>query len=172
MKPILLLLACSAVLLSAAELSAVHSVYILPMSRGLDQYLANRLTNDGVLQVVTDAKRADAFFTDRIGESFEAQVEALLPAPPPPAPPEKDGKKADSPNELPAPTETMNKLSNPALNSNMGRAKGTVFLVDAKSRQVLWSTFEPGRGVASKDMDRTAANIVDRFKKAVNPAHK
>jgi hypothetical protein len=36
------------------------------MSRALDPYLANRLTNQRVFQVVTDSKLADAVvFTDR-----------------------------------------------------------------------------------------------------------
>jgi hypothetical protein len=48
------------------NLSGVHSVYLLPMSRALDPYLANRLTNQRVFQVVTDSKLADAVvFTDR-----------------------------------------------------------------------------------------------------------
>ena len=36
------------------ELLEVHNVYILPMGSGLDQYIANRLTRSGVLQVVTE----------------------------------------------------------------------------------------------------------------------
>src|ERR1022692_3229480 len=42
MKRFLFLLSCSGVLLGGAELAGVHSVYVLPMSRGMDQYLANR----------------------------------------------------------------------------------------------------------------------------------
>jgi hypothetical protein len=57
----------------AADLAGVHKVYVLPMARGLDQYLANRLTTEHVFQVVTDPKTADAVLTDRIGEGFEAQ---------------------------------------------------------------------------------------------------
>ena len=46
-----------------------HGVYAAD-ARGLDQYLANRLTDDHIFQVVTDPKQADAVFTDRIGEAF------------------------------------------------------------------------------------------------------
>ena len=49
-----------------ADLKHVSSVYILPMSGGMDQFLANRLTTLGVFQVVTDPQRADAVITDRI----------------------------------------------------------------------------------------------------------
>ena len=37
-----------------AGLRQVQSVYLLPMGYGLDQYLANRLTAEGVFEVVTD----------------------------------------------------------------------------------------------------------------------
>jgi hypothetical protein len=162
------LVLCGSVLF-AGELGAVRTVYLLPMGRGLDQYLANRLTNDGVFQVVTNPKSADAFFTDRIGEGFEMQVADLVPAPPPApeiAPAEKDGKKAkEEPPKAPPMNETANKLQNPAMNSSFGRGRGTVFLVDAKSHQVLWSVFEPSRGMAAREMDRTASEIVTRIKK-------
>ena len=67
--------------LIAADLAGVRSVYILQMPRGMDQYLANRLTNDHIFQVVTDPKRADAMLTDQIGAMFEEQLETLLPSP-------------------------------------------------------------------------------------------
>jgi hypothetical protein len=164
------------VLLSGADLSAVHSVYLLPMARGMDQYLANRLTNEHVFQVVTDPKLADAIFTDRLGETFEAKLDNLLPKPLPPDPepvakkPEK-GEKGDkaSKDEAPAHSalfaDTVNKLDNPAMNSSFGRGRGTVFLVDTKSREVVWSAFDPAKGFDGRDMDRTASDIVDRLRK-------
>jgi hypothetical protein len=114
MQRIGLLLVASAGLWSA-DLSAVRTVYMMPMSRGLDQYLANRLTGERVFQVVTDPKLADAVFSDRIGEAFQAQLESLLPPPEPEAAKEsKEGEEAPRSSALP--TETVNKLSNPALN--------------------------------------------------------
>ncbi len=44
-----------------AEVAGVKTVYVLPMTGGLDQYLAFRLTSEGVLQVVTDPAKADAW---------------------------------------------------------------------------------------------------------------
>jgi hypothetical protein len=166
------LLLCAS-LLFGGELGTVRTVYLLPMGRGLDQYLANRLTNEGVFQVVTNPKSADAFFTERIGEGFEAQVANLVPAPPAPTPSvaepaaaEKNGKKAkDEAPKAPPINETANKLENPAMNSSFGRGRGTIFLVDAKSHQVLWSAFEPAKGTAAREMDRTATDIVTRIKK-------
>src|SRR4051812_9320187 len=94
MKRFLFLLGCSSALLCAAELSGVRSVYLLPMGRGMDQYLANRLANEHVFQVVTDPKLADAVFSDHIGEGFEAQMDELYPPPAPPPPPEKPKSEA------------------------------------------------------------------------------
>ena len=172
MQRLALLLCGCAGLLPAAELATVRSVYLLPMSRGFDQYLANRLTNEHIWQVVTDPKLADAFFTDRIGEAFQVQMETMLPAPPPTtsAPAEKDAKAEPRPAALP--TETVNKLSNPALNSTFGRGRGTIFLVDVKSQSVLWSTYEPPKSTSSKDLDRAASDIVSRLKRDLHPDRK
>src|ERR1035441_10657050 len=75
------LLLCCPAMLGAAELTDVHTVYLLRMSKGLDQYLANRLTADKVFRIVTDPKLADAVFTDQIGEGIEAKLEELFPPP-------------------------------------------------------------------------------------------
>ena len=61
----------------AASLSDIKTVYVLPMSNGLDQYLAVELTTGAVLQVVTDPQKADAVFTDHLGESFEQTLADL-----------------------------------------------------------------------------------------------
>src|SRR5206468_5543117 len=61
----------------AAGLSDIKTVYLLPMSSGLDQFLAVQLTTGAVLQVVTDPQKADAVFTDHLGESFEQTLADL-----------------------------------------------------------------------------------------------
>jgi hypothetical protein len=160
-------------LASAADLAGVRSVYILPMRSGLDQFLANRLTNGGVFRVVTDPKLADAVLTDHIGETFEAQLEEMIPnpepvkklTPPATAPPMKKDKDDQSKSLLGSMVDADAKPSNPARNSTFGRTKGTVFLVDQKSRQVLWSVYDLPKGSDSKEMDRTASDIVSRIKK-------
>lgn len=174
MKRFLLLFGCSAALACAADLANAHTVYVLPMSRGLDQFLANRLTNGHLLQVVTDPKLADVIFTDRIGDAFLAQLETISPSPEPdPEPVAKPADKASDKASDKAPERpvnpmlapTVNKLSNPALASNFGRNKGTLFLVDAKTREVIWSTYDPPKGYGNKEMDHTAGDIVSRLKK-------
>ena len=158
----LLLLSCSA--LAGAELGDVHTVYLLKMSKGMDQYLANRLTNDHVFQVVTDPKLADAIVTDHIGEAFEAKLEELFPPPEPVAKPEPPPEKDEStkPNGMFA--DPLNKLANPAANSSFGGSSGTIFLVWAKSRQIVWSAYDLPKDASSKQLDRTASDIVNRIK--------
>src|SRR4051812_1011695 len=186
MKRLLFLLGCAGAMLCAANLEGVHNVYVMPMARGLDQYLASRITSDHVFQIVTDPKLADAVLTDRVGESLQIQLENIFPTPKPPQPDppaveeaekvEKPAKSARSKRdkEEPAPVnpmfqEPVNKLDNPNNNSSFGRSKGNIFLVDTKSRQVVWSTFNPPKSSAVKDLDRTASDIVSRIKKDLSP---
>jgi hypothetical protein len=177
MKRLALIISCSAALVCGADLSSVHTVYLLKMGKGLDQYLANRLTNEHVFQVVTDPKMADAVLTDQIGEGLQVKLEELFPSPeaakPEPKPPKKDakekgGKKGAKDDEevstIPLLGDTVNKLSNPATNSSFGRARGMVFLVDAKSRQVIWSAFDEPKDSNPKQLDKTALDLVNRIK--------
>jgi hypothetical protein len=158
--------------LCAADLTTVRSVYILPMRNGLDQYLANRLTNGGVFRIVTDPALADAVLTDHIGAAFESQLEDMSPKPepvkkvelPPPAPKKKED--ATKPTPL---IDTDTKAHDLPKTSTFGRTSGAIFLVDEKSRQVLWSVFDPPKGSESKEMDRTASDIVSRIKKDLAP---
>lgn len=185
MKRVFILLAGSGMLLAGADLSGIHSVYVMPMSRGLDQYLANRLTRGHVFQVVTDPKLAQAVFTDRIGAEFEAQLENIS-APPKPAASGKESRPGSksTPSDSKAAKEegagssdagsALDALGNApaAPPSSFGRGKGTVFLVDAKSREVLWSTYQPPKSSSSTDLDHTAFDIVSRLKRDLNPKTK
>jgi len=168
MKRLLLLLSCTGALLGGAELSGVHTVYVLSMSKGLDQYLANRLASDHLFQVVTDPKLADAFLTDRVGETLQAKLEEIFPPPPPPPTPEKakaDKDKDKEPPSNPMLADTVNKLAAVGTSNSFSRGKGTVFLVDAKSRQVVWSVYHLAKGSSAKELDRTASDIVSRLKR-------
>jgi len=161
-KLFLLLLVSSAAALSGADLGAVHTVYVLPMSHGLEQYLANVLTGEHVFVVVTDPKMADAVFTDHVGASLQEKLDTML-APPAEKSEPKDGEKIDEPKgSLIAPA---NKLENPATSSAVVRSKGTIFLVGTKSRQVLWSIYDLPKDASSKEMDRIASAIVSRLRK-------
>jgi hypothetical protein len=65
--------------------------------------------------------------------------------------------------------DTETKAHDIPVTSTFGRTKGTVFLVDQKSRQVLWSVFDQPKGSDSKELDRTASDIVSRIKKDLGP---
>src|SRR6185369_14025016 len=79
-----------------ANMPEVGAVYLLPMTGGLDQYLANRLTAEGLFRVVTDPKLADAVFTDQLGAAFEQKLVDLYP------PPDADAKEDDKGDSKPA----------------------------------------------------------------------
>src|SRR5215469_13013420 len=99
MKRLFVLLCGFGALAFGQDVANVRSVYLLPMARGMDQYLANWLTQDHVFRVVTDPKRADAVFTDRIGQSFEDKLADLIGSPEqanPPASAKADPPKKDS----------------------------------------------------------------------------
>jgi hypothetical protein len=134
-------------MLLGAEVTAVKTVYLLPMSGGLEQYLANRLTGAQVFRVVTDPKLADAIFTDQLGESFERKLADLYPPLEAADADEKDDNK-------PQPHA-----------SSFGRGRGTIFLVDVKSHAVIWSGYEKRVGSKPAMLDRTAVRIVQQIKK-------
>jgi len=158
---------------AAAELTGGRTVYLMPMGRGLDQFIANRLTRMHVLQVVTDPAKADIVFTDQVGASLEDKLKDLYP--PPPAPEAKEaakGKEADKGKSDTSPAEgrpsllaeTVNKADQAGGMGVSGRGRGTLFLVDVKSRQVLWSAFEKPRNSSPYELDHTAERVVKRLK--------
>jgi hypothetical protein len=179
--------------LGAADLSAVRTVYVMPMARGLDQYLAGRLTSRGLFQVVTDPKLADAVLTDRVGETLQTELEAIFPTPKPETEEDEDAEPAAKPESKPdtkaekakaakdqldanSPISAFGNISKadggPPPTSSFGRSKGNIFLVDAKSRQVVWSTYDPPRTNAPHDLNRTASDIVSRIRKDLKAKQK
>jgi hypothetical protein len=128
-----------------AETPAVHTVYILPMANGLDQYLAEQLTRDHVIQVVADPKLADAVITDRVGEAFEQKMTQIHPR-------DDAEKKASTSSD-----------TRPAFRSN-GRREN-FFLVDAKSRQILWSDYEK----PARSLNREASRIAKKLGLVFHP---
>ena len=162
-KLILPLLVGCATGLGAADLGNTHNVYVLPMSHGLDQYLANVLTAEHVFVIVTDPKMADAVLTDHVNSALQTKLDTLLATPPPEPKEGEKAEKADTPKG--SIFEPLNKVENPADNSSVGRSRGTVFLVGTKSRQVLWSIYDLPKDSTSKSLDRIASDIVSRLKK-------
>jgi hypothetical protein len=134
------------------SLSTVHKVYLMPMSGGLDQFLAEQLTAQRVFTVVVDPKQADAVWSERVGPEFTETLKDLYPAPK--APGEKGERKEDG-------AITQDK---PPIRS-LGRPRGTVFLVAVGSRQVIWSTYLQLNDRSPKGLHRAAQGIVKQLKK-------
>ena len=145
-----IVLAC-AVALQAASLSDVKSVYVMPMSNGLDQYLAVRLSNNGAVQVVTDPQKADAVITDSVGAGFEEKFDELY---------TKD-KAAVKNDKGSADTQEFSR-------GRVGgaRARGTIFVVDRKTHELIWSVFELPKRSSPDELNSTASRIAERFGKA------
>ena len=156
--------------------SNVRTVYLMPMAHGLDQFLASRLTREHVFAVVADPALADGVLTEQLGEALVAELEKLHPT----AKPEEDEAEADSKEadtvdkiqekekekgsdvEALAKPRTFTNAEIPQ--STFGRGKGTLFLVDAHSRAILWSVYEPPKRFSSDELDRTAKRVVVRLK--------
>jgi hypothetical protein len=148
----------------ATELLQVKNVYILPMGSSLDQYIANRLTRGGVLQVVTDPAKADAILTDRIGKALEVRLEQLYPDPAKLAAAEALAKQEAERDE----DRPMQLKTNPIeRGSSAGRAKGTLFLVHRGSRNVIWSLYEPPKSTRPNDLDDVAISAANNLGSAI-----
>jgi hypothetical protein len=134
---------------NAAQLKDVKSVYFYPMPGGFEQHLASRIVRDHVYQVVSDPKLADAVFTDQISDAFLYKLDHINTPPPPPT---TQGS-----------ISTMASNTNAPQASSFSRGKGTIFLVDAKSKQVVWSLFEKPKDTLPRTLDKTAKKIVDKL---------
>jgi hypothetical protein len=141
---------------SNPQLGQVKAVYLMPMGGGLDQYLAVRLTENQLFRVVTDPNLADAVFTDRIGESFEERLVELFPE--------------DHPKTAEEKKEDENSWANQKVRSaSFSRGKGTIFLVDRKTKDVLWSLYAPAKSGRAPDLNNNATKISKKLEDAVRP---
>ncbi len=127
-----------------------ESLYVLPMRGGFDQFLSNHVASAKLFRVVTDPKAAGVFLADKIGEPFERKMAELNP------PPDEDNKKGDSRG-----AQREHEAPPAAFSSAAG--KGNVFLVDAKSRQVIWSGYIKPKNNTPDELNRTAKKVVERM---------
>lgn len=140
-----------------ADLGQVRSVYIMPMSGGYHQHLANRLIRLGLFQLVADPHRADAILTDRLGEGLEARLDVYDAA-------SQKRDAAEHKGEEAAKGESKVTLAERPVTTSLSGGKGTLFLVDRKSRRLLWSIFEKPKDVTAKQLDRSASRVAERIK--------
>lgn len=159
------------------QLHQVKRVYILAMGSGMDQFLANQLTKEGIFEVVTDPKKADAIVTDNVGEAFQKKLDDIYPPPPKPkAVAEVSKAPADSGTSLDvgdsADTKAVKKDLLEGLDfsgggfrgGSFGRSKGNIFLVERNSRSVLWSVYERPKDSTPRELTKTAGRIVKHLK--------
>ena len=178
LKP-LVLMAMSAALVSAQEappavqagpdLLRIRHVYLLPMSNGFDQHLANHLTRQGVLQVVADPAKADAILTDRLGKPFEKTLAELYPEP---KPEETKPAAAEEESEAASGAALDVKIAPFERVSSFGRGKGTIFLVARDSRHVVWSIYARPKRTVPDELDATARRVASELHKAIQRAAK
>jgi hypothetical protein len=157
-----------------AGLADVKAVYLLPMARGMDQYLANQLVKAGFYRVVTDPLRADAVFTDRVGETLESQLKELFDPPKPVDQKKKEGSKEPGagPGSGSAPGEVSGYSGAAPRSTAFSSSKGNLFLVDVKSRTVLWSIHARPKHTTPAQLDHTARQIVESLNEALHPKPK
>ena len=149
---------------SNPQLSQVGSVYLLPMGAGLDQYLAIRLTEKQLFKVVTDPRAADAVLTDRIGEGFEERLMELYPELV-----KKDEKETEKDKDGKDKEKNDWASQKPSRSASFSRGKGTIFLVDRRTREVLWSMYSPSKTNRSPDLHKNAEVITKKLDEALHP---
>jgi hypothetical protein len=154
----------SALLATAAP--ALRTVYVMPMAHGMDQYFANSLANTRTLQVTTDPAKAELVLTDRVDAVLDEFLEDHRPelrrlAETTPAVDPGHSEHAMMPDMV----VLLGRTSSPSRRSSLSRPKGTLFLVNATSRQIVWSTFEVPKDDNPKELDRAARRVVERLKK-------
>lgn len=173
-----------------ASLATVQTIYVLPMSSGIDQFIAHQVAHHHVYQVTTDPLQADAFLSDFVGASFEMRVDDLLKTAREKAElaaqeeakkeqarkEQETGKKAeakgkdkekdrdakDKDTEAPGGFQTAGAVTRI---QSFGRGKGNVFLVDAKSRRVLWTGFDIAKNTRAESLQKSASRLVSQLRK-------
>jgi hypothetical protein len=134
-----------------SQLAEIHSVYLMPMSGSLDQFLAVRLNAGNIFLVVTDPKKADAVFTERIGVNFEEALRELYP----------DSKETKEPKE-----KNEDEYSRPTMKP-LSSGKGSLFLVDRKTKNVVWSNYDKPKSNRPEDINQLAQKIANKLEKEV-----
>lgn len=128
-----------------------RTVYIIPMSNGLDRHLASRLTSSSAVWVVLDPENADAVLTDRVDEAFWAWSNARY-------------KPASKPSNAVLSDEDRSRYERP----RAAGYRGTIFLVDPRNGVVLWSIYEPTPDTSPNALDQAAVHVALNLKKSLN----
>jgi len=149
MRVVVLSLLCASLPAFAADLSSAQPVYFWAMQSSLDQYLAEQAA--GAITVTVDPKMAKSIMTDRIDKPFLDGMDELFPV---------EGRE-----EAKASDESIEgdfQMARPR-NRPKGTPRGTIFLVDVKTRKVLWSTFLGELDPRPKNLHREAEKVIERL---------
>ena len=135
--------------LSAADTLSprFRTVYVLEMADGLDQYLSSRLTANRVFWVVLEPTSADAVLTQSLDENFWNWLSHNYPPP------------AGAPASTRSPA--------PATGRTTPRQPGMVFLVDPRTRVVLWSFWISPKKATPDELNHNAEVIAAQLKTVV-----
>jgi hypothetical protein len=145
MTKLVCLAAATVVFACAGDLAEYKTVYVLPMSGGLDQFLAIKLTSGSVMQVVTDPQKADVVFTDHIGAGFEDKLDELY-------------------GQRPKGDDKSSVNGSPRISPG-ARGRGAIFLVDRRTRNIVWSTYVKPKSSAPDEMNHVAGEIASKLEK-------
>ena len=148
----------SLVIAPFAQPAGLHEVYLLPMAGGLDQYLTNWITREKLALVVTDPKAADLVMTDRLGEAFEQKMAQIRPEEKKP-----EEKKPDDKTDRSGASAGAGAQAGEHSSFHSTAVRGTLFLVDIKSRQVVWSDHEKPRGISDASLNREAERVAKKL---------
>ena len=135
----------------AADLGSAQPVYFWAMQSSLDQYLAEQAAANGAVAVTVDPQMAKSIMTDRIDKPFLDAMDELFPV---------EGR--DEPEQPDESIEGDFQMARPS-NRPKGVPRGTIFLVDVKTRRVLWSTFLGEFDARPKSLHREAQKVIERL---------
>ena len=97
------------------------------------------------MQVVTDPLKADVVLTDRIGAAFEEHLNAIY------------GEK-----RKPDPKDSMTSAPQP-MDIAISHGRGLIFMVDRRTREVVWSTFIKPKDASPDAMNHVALEIAAKL---------
>lgn len=142
------------------ELLTIRNIYIMPMGSAFDQYLASQLVQSPVVQIVTDPAKADAVFTDRLGKGFEEKFAELYPSPQAEKvvePPPDEDTDTNKPSTMMIRNREAHQLS------SFGRGKGTYFLVNRATKNVVWSIYERPKDSLPDSLAESAKTVARKL---------
>jgi hypothetical protein len=137
---------CSLLLSNDLLSPRFQTVYVMQMANEMDQHLASRLTSSRTLWVVLDPASADAILTDSLDDSFWNWLAQNYPA---------TGSGGASSRAAAARS-----------GAQATRHRGTIFLVDPRTRLVLWSAYDLPKNATPAELDRAATRLTSQLRAA------